>query len=202
MGTSTCKTLLQRKAERYTKRNLFEMKLTESHLRKIIKEELNTVLNEMDVSTSVGAFGGRGRIGKSKKEEREEREAARDARLDRSLQKFLNRVPVSQEEQDYSSRPINLGNLAVELIKQDKNYVERFLSVDKNNRVQFQNFVGQEFKKEFQDLANKAAEDPNLNKLEEFKKLATKFAPVRAGEGFGSKIARGLSTIYSPSTKE
>ena len=183
------------------------MKLTESHLRKIIKEELNSVLNEMDLSTSVGAFGGRasgggGGISNSKEERRKKREQAKNARLDRKLQSVLNRDPVSQEEQDYSSRPINLGNLAVELIKQDKNYVERFLSVDKNNRVKFESFVGQEFKKEFQDLANKAAKDFNLNKLEEFKKLAMKFAPVRAGEGFGSKIARGLSTIYSPSTKE
>lgn len=166
------------------KRNLFEMKLTESHLRVIIKEEIKGLLNP------------------SNKQKRAARQAAKNARLDRGLQKFLNRDPVSQEEQDYSSRPINLGNLAVELIKQDKNYVERFLSVDKNNRVTFKSFVGQEFKKEFQDLADKVASDPNLNKLEEFKKLAMKFAPMRAGEGFGSKIARGLSTIYSPSTKE
>jgi hypothetical protein len=178
------------------------MKITESHLRVIIKEELNSVLNEMDVNVMAGPFGGRGGIGKSNKKEREERKAATDARHDRKLQNLLNHKPVSQEEMDYSSRPINLGNLAVELINQDKNYVERFLSVDKNNRVKFESFVGKEFKKEFQDLANKAAEDPNLNKLEEFKKLAKKFAPVRAGEGFGSKIARGLSTIYSPSTKE
>lgn len=160
------------------------MKLTESHLRVIIKEEIKGLLNP------------------SNKQKRAARQAAKNARLDRGLQKFLNRDPVSQEEQDYSSRPINLGNLAVELIKQDKNYVERFLSVDKNNRVKFESFVGQEFKKEFQDLADKVASDPNLNKLEEFKKLAMKFAPMRAGEGFGSKIARGLSTIYSPSTKE
>ena len=160
------------------------MKLTESHLRKIIKEEIRGLLNP------------------SKKQIRDARQAAKNARLDRGLQSVLNRDPVSQAELDVLSKSVNLNNLAVELIKQDKNYVERFLSVDKNNRVKFESFVGQEFKKEFQDLANKAAEDPNLNKLEEFKKLAMKFAPVRAGEGFGSKIARGLSTIYSPSTKE
>ena len=160
------------------------MKLTESHLRKIIKEEIRGLLNP------------------SKKQIIAARQAARDRRLDRKLQSVLNRDPVSQAELDVLSKSVNLNNLAVELIKQDKNYVERFLSVDKNNRVKFESFVGQEFKKEFQDLANKAAEDPNLNKLEEFKKLAMKFAPMRAGEGFGSKIARGLSTIYSPSTKE
>ena len=176
------------------------MKLTESHLRVIIKEELNTVLNEMDLSTSVGAFGGRGGIGKSKKQEREEREEAKNARHAKALANFGN--PVSQVDLDVSLKSTNLNNLAIELLNQNKDYVQRFLSIDQNNRVQFESFVGSEFKKEFQNLADKVDKDRNLNKLEEFKKLAMKFAPMRAGEGVGSKIARGLSTVYSPSTKE
>ena len=157
------------------------MKLTESHLRVIIKEEIKGLLNP------------------SNKQIRAADAAETAARHAKALAK--SRDPVSQAEQDYSSKSTNLNNLAVELLKQDREYVQRFLST-KDSRVQFQNFVGQEFKKEFQDLADRADKDPNLNKLEEFKKLAMKFAPMRAGEGFGSKIARGLSTIYSPSTKE
>jgi len=167
------------------KRNLFEMKLTESHLRVIIKEELKGLLNP------------------SEKQIRDAREAKTAARHARALANSGN--PVSQADLDVSSKSTNLNNLAVELLKsaseQDKDYVQTFLST-KDGKVQFENFVGQEFRKEFQDLADKADKDPNLNKLEEFKKLAMKFAPMRAGEGFGSKIARGLSTIYSPSTKE
>ena len=157
------------------------MKLTESHLRVIIKEELKGLLNP------------------SEKQIRDAREAETAARHARALANSGN--PVSQADLDVSSKSTNLNNLAVELLKQDKDYVQRFL-LTKDGKVQFENFVGPEFRKEFQDLADKADKDPNLNKLEEFKKLAMKFAPMRAGEGFGSKIARGLSTIYSPSTKE
>jgi len=186
------------------KRNLFEMKLTESHLRVIIKEELNTVLNEMDLSTSVGAFGGRGGIGKSKKQEREEREEAKNARHARALANSGN--PVSQADLDVSSKSTNLNNLAVELLKsaseQDKDYVQTFLST-KDGKVQFENFVGPEFRKEFQDLADKADKDKNLDTLAEFKKIANEFAPMRGSEGIGGKITRGLArAFYNPRTKE
>ena len=157
------------------------MKLTESHLRVIIKEELKNLLNP------------------SKKQIRAAREAETAARHAKALANSGN--PVSQAQLDVSSKSTNLNNLAVELLKQDKDYVQRFLST-KDGKVQFENFVGPKFRKEFQDLADKADKDPNLNKLEEFKKLAMKFAPMRAGQGVGSKIARGLSTVYSPSTKE
>jgi hypothetical protein len=158
------------------------MKLTESHLRVIIKEEIRGLLNP------------------SNKQIRAAQADETAARHEKALAKSGD--PVSQAEQDYSLKSTNLNNLAVELIKQDRDYVETFLSVDRNSRVKFENFVGPEFRKEFQDLADKADKEPNLNKLEEFKKLAMMFAPRRAGEGFGSKIARGLSTVYSPSTKE
>ena len=158
------------------------MKITESHLRVIIKEEIRGLLNP------------------SNKQRRAADAAKTTARHAKALANSGS--PVSQANLDLSLKSTNLNNLAVELIKQDRDYVERFLSVDQNSRVQFQNFVGSEFRKEFQDLADRADKDPNLNKLEEFKKLAMKFAPMRAGEGVGSKIARGLSTVYSPSTKE
>jgi hypothetical protein len=157
------------------------MKLTESHLRVIIKEELRGLLNP------------------SKKQIRAAREGEAVTRQVNALANSSK--PVSQADLDVSSKSTNLNNLAVELLKQHKDYVQRFL-LTKDGKVQFENFVGPEFRKEFQDLADKADKDPNLNKLEEFKKLAMKFAPMRAGQGVGSKIARGLSTVYSPSTKE
>ena len=151
-------------------------------MRVIIKEELRGLLNP------------------SNKQIRADLNAKTAARHAKALANSGN--PVSQAQLDVSSMSTNLNNLAVELLEQDdKDYVQRFLST-KDGKVQFENFVGPEFRKEFQDLADKADKDPNLNKLEEFKKLAMKFAPMRAGQGVGSKIARGLSTVYSPSTKE
>lgn len=162
------------------------MKLTESHLRVIIKEELRGFLNPLE------------------EQKRAARIAATRARHARTLANSGN--PVSQADLDVSSKSTNLNNLAVELLKsaseQDKDYVQTFLST-KDGKVQFENFVGQEFRKEFQDLADKADKDPNLDTLAEFKKIANEFAPMRGSEGIGGKITRGLArAFYNPRTRE
>ena len=182
------------------KKELFKMKLTESRLRVIIKEELKNLLNLSEVvdedplQASIRAA--------------EERKASQAARIKANKNKIKNRIP-TEKEMTRIDQEVHRYDLLNRLVKVDKEeYVRAFLGEDKHGKPNtdlLAYFVGSEFAKAIQALADEEFKNPSSDEdaLTKFKTIAQKFAPMRGSEGIGGKITRGLArAVYNPKTRE
>jgi len=197
------------------------MKLTESRLRVIIKEELKNLLNlseveqlfdPMDIVGDDGRpRGASGRGGDPLQRSirtAAQRKASQAARIQANKDRVKNRIPTEEEIKPLEQR-VNRRYLLDRLVNVDKEeYVRAFLGGGKHGKPNtdlLASFVGPEFAEAIQALADEEFKKPSSDAeaLAKFKTIAQKFAPMRAREDVGGKITRGLArAVYSPSTKE
>jgi len=181
------------------------MKLTESRLRVIIKEELKNLLNLSEVGTNAPSRGqdplqASIRAAAQKK-------ASEEARRKANQDRVRNRIPTEEEMKPLEQR-VNRRDLLNRLVNHNKEYMRTFLGGSKYeepNTDLLAYFVGPDFAKAIQDLADKEFKKPSSDEdaFEKFKTIAQQFAPMRGSEGIGGKITRGLaSAVYSPKTRE
>jgi hypothetical protein len=190
------------------------MKLTESRLRVIIKEELKNLLNLSEVGqlfdpgNIVGTNPSRGEDPlQASIRAAAQKKASEEARRKANKDRVNNRIPTEQEIKTSEQR-INRYDLLNRLVKVDKEYMRAFLGGDKHgepNTDLLAYFVGSKFAEAIQALADEEFKNPSSDKdaLTKFKTIAQKFAPMRGSEGVGGKITRGLArAFYNPETRE
>ena len=198
------------------RKELFKMKLTESRLRVIIKEELKNLLNLSEVGQLFDPMNIVGRNApssggdplQSSIQKRQASQAAKAARIQANKDRVKNRIPTEQEIKPLEQR-VNRRYLLDRLVKVDKEeYVRAFLGEDKHGKPNtdlLAYFVGPEFAEAIQALADEEFKNPSSDEdaLKKFKTIAQQFAPMRGSKGICGKITRGLArAVYSPSTKE
>jgi len=191
------------------------MKLTESRLRVIIKEELKNLLNLSEVGQLFDPGNRVGRNDGPRDEDplkasiraAQQKKAAKAARMQANQDRVGNRIPTEQEIKPLEQR-VNRRSLLDRLVKVDKEYMGAFLGVGEHgepNTDLLAYSVGPEFAEAIQALADEEFKKPSSDEeaLTKFETIAQQYARMRGSKGIGGKITRGLArAFYDPKTRE
>jgi len=179
------------------------MRITESQLRKVIREELEKTIDNIteafyspDLGQRAGMMGSAGGIPKYGSSQTSSNKSNKNKTVPRAPLGSMPDNIRKQLEKRYS-----IQRLSNQLSKINKDYVKSVIPA--NDLQTYASWVGEELKNKLDDLAKKSYNMEPQEAYEEFESLIQQYSPIRAKKSVVGSVTRGLSSFgLGTKTKE